>query len=454
MGRILIQLCSSGNLFFRDLFALIICNHEKDPCINIHIPLLGKHIVYHGNVPEELQKVCRSMEACHENWCSFMSELRSQFYALNYYTSEQVVYLCHWINKICEKGIPVPQQIWHLLTPLKPDSTLSDIKLAFAKAKESLQFGLQNQLSADSECKKSMDISRPRQHSKNSNIDKDTDEERVGIFTENMLEPSSELDEYSGETEEDMMETCSVSSTQTQECKITNAIMETLDNLWQDFRSNMAKYLTQCMDVKTLAQFLSCFSSMNKKNIMRKLPSIFQDGQPNLILCPATDIITTTLALYMNSPEQDFPSVDEVLMCQENTNEEEVELFLLRCLGQGAPSHHHKIYTLVNPGLLTYDVSVALTERFEAMERSAGSNFRMVIICPVNQDRYIPSFFSNYKVQAGLNVSMESAQKYLWHHLTTPHVQGHQGQVIPDSVSSWLITSRRPAVGVYIKKCM
>ncbi|KAF7705531.1 hypothetical protein HF521_020817 [Silurus meridionalis] len=180
---------------------------------------------------------------------------------------------------------------------------------------------------------------------------------------------------------------------------------------------------------------------------MRKLPSILQDGKPNLILCPDTELISTTLALYMESPEQAFPSADEVLMCQEDTSEEEVEIFLRRCLGQGAPNHHQKIYTLFNPGLLTYDVSVALAERYEAMELSAGSKFRLVLVCPVNQDRYIPSFFSNYKVQAGLCFSLERARKYLQHHLTTPYVQSHQLHAFPDGISSWLITSKRAAVG-------
>ncbi|XP_058262202.1 E3 ubiquitin-protein ligase rnf213-beta isoform X1 [Hemibagrus wyckioides] len=477
MGCILMQLCSSGNLFFRDMFALVNCNQEMDPCINLNVPLLRKDIVYHGHVAEELQKVCRTMEDCHENWCSFMSELRSQFYELNYYTSEQVVYLCHWINKICEKGMPVPQQIWHLLSPLKPDSTLRDIRLAFAKAKESLQSEFQSHFSSDSEFEQSVDISRLGGHKENANIDEDTEVESVDIDTEDMLEESSsvisseeycernryqedtEEEEYVTEEDQDELEDGSddgskkdmmnfyLSSTQTHKCKITNTVMETLENLWQDFMNNMPKYLTQYMDIKILAQFLSCFSALNKLNIMRKLPSILQDGKPNLILCPAAEIITTTLALYMKSPEQAFPSIDEVLMCQEDTSEEEVEIFLRRCLGQGAPSHHQKIYTLVNPGLLTYDVSVALAERFEAMERSAGSNFRMVIVCPVNQDRYIPSFFSNYKVQAGVNVSLESAKQYLQHHLTTPYVQGHQRKVFPDGISSWLITSRRAAVG-------
>lgn len=425
MGHILMQLCSSGNIFFRDLFALVICNHANEPCINLYFPSFGKHIVYHGHVTEELQKVCRTLEACLEDWHSFMSELRSQFYALNYYTSEQVLYLCHWINKICEKGMPVPQQIWYLLTPLNPKSTVSDIRLAFAKAKKTLQSEAQKYFSADSKS--------------------DTkEEEHLDKEGRDKLEDSNN---ESG-SEEDLIN-FSDPSTQSHKCKITNPVIETLEHLWNDYRNNMPKYLTQYMDVKSLAQFLSCFSAMNKVTIIRELPSILQNGKPNLVLCPATELIISTLALYLKSPEQPFPSIDEVLLCQEDTSEEEVEIFLRRCLGQD-PGRHQKIFTLVNPGLLTYDVSVALAERFESMERSAGSNFRMVIVCPVNQDRYIQSFFSNYKVQAGLNVLSESAKQYLRLHLTTPYIQGHQRQVFPDSISSWLITSRRAAVGGYL----
>ncbi|KAK1794252.1 hypothetical protein P4O66_011142, partial [Electrophorus voltai] len=137
MGRILLQLCSSGNVFFQDMRALVKCNPENDLCINLHFPLLGKHVVYHGLVTERLQEVCRSMEACHEDWRSFMSDMRCRFHVLNNFTSEQLVYLCYWIHSICVTGKPVPQQIWYLLTPLNPKSTLNDIRDAFAKARGS-----------------------------------------------------------------------------------------------------------------------------------------------------------------------------------------------------------------------------------------------------------------------------------------------------------------------------
>ncbi|KAL7869588.1 hypothetical protein AOLI_G00135760 [Acnodon oligacanthus] len=488
MGCILLQLWSSGNIFFRDLEALVKCNPEEDPCISIHCPLLGKHVVYHGHVAEQLQKVCRSMETCHEDWRNFMSDMRSRFYALNHYTSEQVVYLCNWIHNICVKRKPVPQQIWHLLHPLKPSCTLNDIREAFERATEG-NLHLQCQLKPltlklvedSSETVYSMDIGDTRPHDEKSKIHKDSKEEWVNIYADDMpeeftdrieedktseqyfgkskLQPDLEEADVEQEEEEEVLdelnqveETFSYkpeahSSTQAQSSKMEKTIIESLDSLWGHFRNDMLRYLTQFVDIETLAHFLSNLSAMNQVYVKRKLPSILQEGRPNLVHCPSTELISTTLSFYMESPEQTFPSVDEVLMCKEDTTEEEVEIFLRRCLGRSAPSGHQKIYTVVNPGLLAYDVSVALAELFEAMEKSARSQYRVVMVCPINQDRYVPSFFSNYKVQGGLSLSAERAKEYLRCHLTVPFIHSSHFQVYPDGLSAWMITSKRPAVG-------
>ncbi|XP_036427896.1 E3 ubiquitin-protein ligase rnf213-beta isoform X2 [Colossoma macropomum] len=478
MGHILLQLWSSGNIFFRDLEALVKCNPEEDPCISIHCPLLGKHVVYHGHVAEQLQKVCRSMEACHEDWRNFMSDMRSRFYALNHYTSEQVVYLCNWIHNICVKRKPVPQQIWHLLHPLKPSCTLNDIREAFEKATESIDLHLQCQLKRptlklvedSSETVYSMDIGETRPYDEKELPDRleedKTSEQCCGTSTlqpdleeldveveeeeEEILDKWNQDEEtfsYEPESREEMNEPEAHSSTPVQWSKTEKTAMESLDSLWGHFRNDMLRYLTQYVDIETLAHFLSSLSAMNQVHIKRKLPSIFQEGRPNLVHCPSTELISTTLSFYMESPEQTFPSVDEVLMCKEDTTEEEVEIFLRRCLGRGAPSGHQKIYTVVNPGLLTYDVSVALAELFEAMEKSARSQYRIAMVCPVNQDRYVPSFFSNYKVQGGLSLSAERAKEYLRCHLTVPFRHSSHFQVYPDDLSAWMITSKRPAVG-------
>ncbi|XP_073773817.1 E3 ubiquitin-protein ligase rnf213-beta isoform X3 [Danio rerio] len=396
MGRILLQLHRSGNMLFRNWAAEITCNHQNQPCIQVKFPLLSKCIVYQGEVEEELQKLSRSLEDFHKDWCNHLTKMRSQYYPLNHYSSEQIVYLCEWINSINIKKKPVPQQVWHLLTPIKPDCMLNDIKEAFEIATE------------------------PQ-----SILQEDTAEE---------LGPNSDFDlplSFS----------------------LLDVSTECLEDLWKQFKENMSGFLTHHVDVETLGRFLSNLSNMNQLHIKRKIPSFLQEGRPNLVQCPAAELMSTTLSFYMESPENPLPTTDEVLMCQEETTEEEVEIFLRRCLG-GATSNHKKIYTLVNPGSLSYDVSVALVEYFETQEVCAGPYYRLVMVCPVNQDRYIPSFFSNYKVQTGITISAERSQKYIRHHFKISYELATHSSVYPERLSVWMIASKRPAVGksLYVRR--
>uniref|UniRef100_A0A3B4YE64 RING-type E3 ubiquitin transferase n=1 Tax=Seriola lalandi dorsalis TaxID=1841481 RepID=A0A3B4YE64_SERLL len=211
---------------------------------------------------------------------------------------------------------------------------------------------------------------------------------------------------------------------------------------------HMSQCLSEYMDISTLAHFLSCLSETNQQHMIRNLPPILQEGKPNLLLCPSAEVFTTTLSFYMASPEQPLPSADEVLVCREVTTEEEVEIFLRRALGQGSQQNCQKIYSLVNPGLLGYDVSVALGELFEALERSANPHYRLVIVSPVvHQHRYVPSFFSNDKVQAGVSLTATTARKYLHHHFTqNTLLQNPVARVSPDKLSVWMVSSVRPAV--------
>uniref|UniRef100_A0A3P9BT85 RING-type E3 ubiquitin transferase n=1 Tax=Maylandia zebra TaxID=106582 RepID=A0A3P9BT85_9CICH len=229
----------------------------------------------------------------------------------------------------------------------------------------------------------------------------------------------------------------------------------TEENLWQQFKKDMSLYLSESLDILTLANFLSCLSEMNQQHTIRNLLSVLQEGKPNLVLCPIAEVFTTTLSFYMESPEQPLPSVDEVLVCREETTEEEVEIFLRRALSQGSRQNCQKIYSLVNPGLLGYDVSVALGEIFDSLERSAGPYYRLVIVSPVvHQHRYVPSFFSNDKVQAGVGITADTARKYLHHHFTENMLQQNPvTRVSPDKLSVWIVSSERPAVkSLYIDR--
>ncbi|XP_026171361.1 E3 ubiquitin-protein ligase rnf213-beta isoform X2 [Mastacembelus armatus] len=424
LGNILLQMQTSGNMLFREWHAEAHCRPQQQPCVKVtFLSLRGKEMLYSGELTEQLHQLAHSMDTCQKEWCSLISEMRSRFILLNHYTSEQMVYLCHWIHKVCQQQAPVPQQLWHLLFPIKPQCTLAEVRAAYSNA-----------ASITSKCDESEDVEF-------DNADQYLKDSSDLTPEEEMKEPP-DLMEFSSEDEDDAVE-------KRDDDNIWKRHGDSLEDLWRRFKKDMPQYLSEYLDISTLAHFLSGLSDMNQQHMIRNLPLGLQEGKPNLVLCPSAEVFTTVLSFYMTSPEQPLPSADEVLVCRENTTEEEVEIFLRRALGQGSRQNWQKIYSLVNPGLLGYDVSVALGELFEALERSASPHYRLVIVSPVaHQHKYVPSFFSSEKVQAGMNLTAVNGRKYLHHHFKQ-HTLSHNpvAQVSPDQLSVWVVSSARPAVG-------
>ncbi|XP_070782783.1 E3 ubiquitin-protein ligase rnf213-beta [Enoplosus armatus] len=441
LGIILLQMQTSGNMLFREWHAEVQCSPQQKPCIKVtFLSLMGKEMVYYGEVTEQLQKLAHSMDSCQKEWRSFISEMRSNFSLLNHYTSEQIVYLCHWIHKVCQRQASVPPQLWHLLFPIKPQCTLTDVKVAYSNAAsmiskpdelEDVEFD-----NADQYYNPSMDLTLASPG-----------------HSEEDMEKAHDLMEFSSEEEDDGVMKCDDDAKDGSPFRHTDVIRkcdeDSLEKLWHKFKHDMPQYLYEYLDISSLANFLSCLYEMNQQHMIRNLPPVLQEGRPNLVLCPSAEVFTTILSFYMESPEQPLPSTDEVLVCREETTEEEVEIFLRRALSQGSGRNWQKIYSLVNPGLLGYDVSVALGELFEGLERSANPHYRLIIVSPVvHQHRYVPSFFSNDKVQAGVSLTTETVRKYLHHHFTQSRIpQNPVALVSPDQLSVWMVSSVRPAVG-------
>uniref|UniRef100_M4AJD5 RING-type E3 ubiquitin transferase n=1 Tax=Xiphophorus maculatus TaxID=8083 RepID=M4AJD5_XIPMA len=421
VGSILLQMQTSGNMLFRDWSAEVHCCPQQQPCISItFLSLSGEQTLYSGEVTEQLRKLAQSMDSCHKEWCAFIGEMRSRFSLLNHFTSEQLVYLCHWIHKVCQSQTSVPQQLWHLLFPIKPQCTVNDVRVAYTNA---VSMSSQDDESSDDEefCEAIMDVTAA-----------------ASKHAEEDLEEDHDLMQFSTDEEED-----------------DDVNEGKLDNLWRRFNGNMSQYLEESLDILTLAQLLECLSETNPLHMIRNLPPGLQMGKPNLVLCPSAEVFTTTLSFYMESPEQPLPSSDEVLVCREQTTREEVEIFLRRALCQVSRENCQKIYSLVNPGVLGYEASEALVELYEGLEKTASPHYRLVIVSPVvHQHRCVPSYFSNYKVQTGMNLTEQSARKYLHHHFTLSTLsQDPVALVSPDQLSVWMVSSVRPSVkSLYVKR--
>ncbi|XP_066560494.1 E3 ubiquitin-protein ligase rnf213-beta isoform X2 [Amia ocellicauda] len=448
LGGILLQLHSSGNMLFREWEAFITCSPDRQPCVQANFMLPGVAVIqYTGEVTIQLQDLCRSMEMCHQEWCTLVTEMRYKFYTLNYYTAGQIVYLCSQLRDCQTRRLP--QQVLALLSFLTPGCTSKDILDAWALTPGLSRKQQRHTLRACEADEVSLEHENQRASQNEGSIEDSTDSESIEFCDYDEVGVELGSDQYQYVDEQVEIKTgMLIDLSQIEEVCMEEGTKENVEGLWRRFKEDMARYLDGHLDIITLAQFLLCLSEKNKQETKRTLSPFLQEGKPNLVLCPESDILSTALGLYVESRNEPLPSSDEMLLCREDTTSEEVEIFLRRSLGWGGPGGTGKIFSLINPGLLAYDVSVTLGEQFEVLQRSSRPQYRLVIVCSVkHQHRYVPSFFSNYKVQAGLGVPTDRARSYLKDHFAVTHQQTRFLDVYPDCISVWTISSTRPAVG-------
>ncbi|XP_060108019.1 E3 ubiquitin-protein ligase RNF213-like [Heteronotia binoei] len=97
-----IRLYSAGNMLFRSWITKIYCSPNSKFCIVMDFNLkFIRDFLGSGKVIDVLPALCRKMESFLERWECFMAEKRSQYFYLNYYMAEQLVYLCRELGSKC-----------------------------------------------------------------------------------------------------------------------------------------------------------------------------------------------------------------------------------------------------------------------------------------------------------------------------------------------------------------
>uniref|UniRef100_A0A8C8S421 RING-type E3 ubiquitin transferase n=1 Tax=Pelusios castaneus TaxID=367368 RepID=A0A8C8S421_9SAUR len=126
LAQSFIDLYSAGNMLFRSWTAHVYCSPKSEVCISMdfHLKLLQK-LFGTGDTLVVLLELCREMEKFLEKWKCFVSEKRSRYFYLNYYTSEQLVYLCR------ELGMLQPSEnALMMLSFIKHNCTRQDVHMA------------------------------------------------------------------------------------------------------------------------------------------------------------------------------------------------------------------------------------------------------------------------------------------------------------------------------------
>ncbi|GCB69384.1 hypothetical protein scyTo_0001043 [Scyliorhinus torazame] len=387
-----ISLSSAGNMLFRNWKTEIYCSSKKKVCMMIDFNLGDVSEIHAvGNVTEQLPILCKKMETYLEKWEKYMDQQRSQYYYLNFYTAEQIVYLS---TKLFDQNY-TSLQVLMMLSFINPDCTAKDVRIALQK-----------------------------------------------IFGENRWTRNQPLAGGRDDSE---------TAAGIQDIATERDMEKKMDLLWEHFMKNMSYFLSNCLDVNTLGQLLNIVAG-TKQTVARALPPGFQEGQPNLVVCQPAELLTSALCVYMYSSDQPLPAYDEVLLCTAETTFEQVELFLRRCLTDCQGS---KIYALLFADELTYDVSVRCEELFKSFEVESPPDYKMVILCNCEREHcYIPSAFSRYKVHVIPNEPLEKIQSYLKMHYRIAATISSAASVFKDRMFVRIISSKRAGVGksLYVKR--
>ncbi|XP_062264891.1 E3 ubiquitin-protein ligase rnf213-alpha [Platichthys flesus] len=431
LAEAFIALYTAGNPLFRHWDAQINCclsSNEPSIMMDFNLGSVLGAVIVEGCIEEQLPELCRKMEKCLDYWRDFVDKQRSQHYYLNYFTAEQIVYLC---SKLTQQNVTnVEDQVLMMLSFVKQNCTSFDLRHVW----HALRYEL---------------LTKPPEQ--NEDI-----EFQTFVMVPNELGDSdciTGLDPLPSLLEQ------------------TNGSQK-FDLIWNAYMKDMNNFLPHVLDTNSLGQLLEILANRKDKReedqgegeeditddymgnfIRRQLPKALVTGKPNLIICPQDEVLTSCISVYMSSECEPLPTYDEVLLCNSSTTYEQVELFLRRCLSTGYGGD--KIYSLLYGDLLTYDVSSKLESFFQRIKMQSRKDYRLVIICSSERENaYLPSAFSQHRLHIVPQEPLAWIQRYLHSHYIVPADRCSAAAAFTDRLCVGVVSSKRAGVGksLYIER--
>ncbi|XP_037626449.1 E3 ubiquitin-protein ligase rnf213-alpha-like isoform X1 [Sebastes umbrosus] len=428
LAKAFVDLYAAGNPLFRCWDAKIYCKAQSDPCIIMEINFCKTlhRIQVCGSLVEQLVALSKKMELFLDDWQNFMDKQRSDHYYLNYYTAEQIFYLCSIVTPT-NVNAEIEEKALMMLSFIKPNCITSDVWSTWRRFYNQFEPG--------------------------KRINEDTHFQSHFLHQEDSDMSSVNVSHFTADDPADM-------TNQT-------VSLKELEELWNGYMKNEGIFFHDLLDIRSLGGLLEMMTvtenqsenemeepvlSETRDNSFRRcLPKGLYSNQPNLIICPHDEVLTSSISLYMTSDYEPLPSYDEVLLCTPATSYEQVELFLRRALIPGDIGQ--KIYTMIWADQLTYDVSCAMEKCFQKLRSLFKQDCRLVIFCSSDREHtYIPTAFSQFKRDFVPQEPLERIQKYLSRHYTV--YSDHKNAVFKGGHSVGIVASRRAGVGksLYVRR--
>ena len=203
-----------------------------------------------------------------------------------------------------------------------------------------------------------------------------------------------------------------------------------LTKIWNCFLSSIeTEEASDFVNLEKLGEGLDILNQRKSIPVMRKFPGYLTSGKPNLVVTSTEKIHNSCLTLYCHDHTKPLPYIDKVLVCNEKTSAEDVELLCRRAFND---PEGNKIYCVLYSEKLNFDVSMRI-ENLLINSYIRNRNYRLVFICCQS------TALDKYKVEVP-EVSRERLRSYIYSKLRTKN----SGQ---DPTSVRLVQSDRPGNG-------
>ena len=339
----------------------------------------------------KMRRVASEMELDLENWKRKMTDVRSKYYYLNYFTTSQLLILRKELGSIARgKSLLLSESlsahVFSLLDCIKPNVSSDEIAFCLRKENEHLE---------------SYDLSSIQQFSEEKPF---TVENHLGNEFPSPLKDGG-WDDEAESLLDSLFQRRESASSASDDSVVPDA---TFDVENDDYLS-----------CSSLGEFLERLSIKATSPSPRAFPSNhLKCGYPNLVIVPKAELIASILRFYMSAADSEMPlpSAEEVLLCSSTTTVEDVCLFWRRAIKD--PSQR-RLFCLAGADQLSYEVSREAVDELNRLSQGLaeedGDHYRLVIICSAeNEDKsYMVSALDQHRRHSFSPPTVTEMQQYL-----------------------------------------
>ncbi|XP_069130639.1 E3 ubiquitin-protein ligase rnf213-alpha-like isoform X2 [Argopecten irradians] len=343
LGLVYIHLNKLGCILFSQMKVVISGGDDtnSDMC---QISLGGKVVLTvvrqedeTSDITQNIKAQAKLFEKCLEEWGSQIKKARKKFYFLNHFTTTQLILIQKKID--ASRSKKQEKQLRTLLSLVLPGCTTEQMEDAMGRMSN---YGIPG---------------------KGNLTTKDT-----------VLKLLTTMFEEANKQVTNLERTYSMKQ-----------MVQVFDVVWKAFVEEFSKKesTSNSLSFRGLGRIL--FDLVEKvpkqDRLHRSLPELLKTDEPNLIVCPARDIVNATLTVYLmdRNKVKPLPRPEEILSCTCDTTIDEVEVFLRRSVQQH-PMHEKKIYCMMHADQLTIEVACAAENILKKLQRKHKHDFHLVVL--------------------------------------------------------------------------